>query len=200
MRLPIQTRLRNGTNVLIRPLVPDDAQFLIDGFERLSSQSRFQRFFRPVSRLSGALLEQLADVGHAGHEAVSAFAFADGRMVPLGVARYVRSPSNASTAEVAITVVDEHQRTGLGSLLLRCLAYRAKVNKISEFTAHVLQDNAGMIAIFRQLGSTIVPTDDGTFKVRFTIPEGITALSDDASPKDLFRRVSEDQLETRSRA
>jgi hypothetical protein len=45
-------RLRNGTDVAIRPIRPDDGPQLQQAYERLSIHSRYQRFLGLKSHLS----------------------------------------------------------------------------------------------------------------------------------------------------
>ncbi|MBW2278586.1 MAG: hypothetical protein JRF63_13925, partial [Deltaproteobacteria bacterium] len=54
---PAIIELRDGTTALIRPLEPADADHLADGLERLSPESRRQRFLTAIKRLT---TEQLA--------------------------------------------------------------------------------------------------------------------------------------------
>ena len=63
-------RLRDGSRVVIRPIEPDDREALAAAFERLSPESRYRRFFAPVSRLSERDLDYLTCVDHHDHEAL----------------------------------------------------------------------------------------------------------------------------------
>ena len=98
-----------GAAILVRPIRADDAPLLLDGFARLSSESRHFRFLGGKSALTTNDLRYLTDIDHRDHEAIAALDVA-GRGV--GVARYVRDPQNVRVAEVAIVVVDEWQRRG----------------------------------------------------------------------------------------
>ena len=64
--------LNDGSTVEVRPVVPADRQLIAEGFERLSPESRYRRFFSPVSRLSSRQLDYLTDVDHHDHEALLA--------------------------------------------------------------------------------------------------------------------------------
>ena len=114
--------LRDGSCVVIRPIEPDDRAALADGFERLSAESRYRRFFAPVPHLSEHDLDYLTCVDHHDHEALVAVADATGEGV--GVARYVRT--GPDVAEPAIVVVDDWQGRGVGSRLLDALVERAR--------------------------------------------------------------------------
>ena len=116
--------LRDGSEVLIRPVQGTDAPLLADGFARLSARSRQMRFLGTKNELSPAELRYFTDIDHYDHEALGAVDRANGRGV--GVARYVRSAQDARSAEIAVTVVDEWQGRGLGTELLAQLSERAR--------------------------------------------------------------------------
>jgi RimJ/RimL family protein N-acetyltransferase len=142
--------LRDGSRVLIRPIKPEDAPALEAGFERLSAQSRYQRFLSPMASLNQRALHYLTDVDHHDHEALVAIEpqTRDG----VGVARYVRDPQHPERAEAAVTVVDDMQGRGLGTLLLELLEARAREEGIDAFYALVLATNHEMLDVLRRLG------------------------------------------------
>ena len=75
-------------DLTIRPISPDDKGTLVEGFERLSEESRSQRFLSPHGPLSETELRYLTEVDHHDHEALVAIDSRTGQCV--GVARYVR--------------------------------------------------------------------------------------------------------------
>ena len=114
--------LRDGSRVVIRPIEPDDRAALVAGFERLSAESRYRRFFGPITHLSERDLDYLTRVDHHDHEAL--VAFEDGTGDGVGVARYVRT--GPDVAEPAIVVADDWHGRGAGSRLLDALVKRAQ--------------------------------------------------------------------------
>lgn len=141
------TRLHDGTELQVRVIEPDDKGAIAAGFDRMSPESRYRRFFSPLNRLSDADLRYLTEVDHHDHEAVVAIS-PDGE--PVGVARYVRGP-DPSSAEVAVTVVDEWQGKGAATLLLELLVKRARAEGIERFVAVILEENEGAIELFKNL-------------------------------------------------
>ena len=148
-RLRDRAVLRDGSEVLIRPVRPDDATLLADGFHRLGPRSRRFRFLTAKSHLSSSELRYLTEIDHHDHEALGALDPVDGR--GLGVARYVRSSADRQVAEIAVTIVDEWQGRGLGSALLARLTDRALSEGIRRFTALVAVDNQAVITLLRSL-------------------------------------------------
>jgi nucleotide-binding universal stress UspA family protein/RimJ/RimL family protein N-acetyltransferase len=142
--------LDDGSRVLVRPIVPEDREALAAGFERLSPESRYRRFFAPVARLRERELDYLTQVDHHDHEALVAIDDATGDLV--GVARFVRT--EPTVAEPAIVVADDWQGRGLGGRLLDELVGRAREEGIERFAAPVLADNTGAIRLLERLGNT----------------------------------------------
>ena len=142
--------LRDGSRVVIRPIEPDDRAALVEGFERLKPESRYRRFFGPVTQLSERDLDYLTCVDHHDHEALVAVDAETGEGV--GVARYVRT--GPDVAEPAIVVVDDWQGRGAGSRLLDALVERAREEGIRRFQAPVLAYNAEAIHVLEALGQT----------------------------------------------
>jgi nucleotide-binding universal stress UspA family protein len=146
----VTVTLRDGTRVVIRPIAPEDRDELRAGFERLSPESRYRRFFSPVPHLSERQLDYLTRVDHHDHEALLAVEEATGRGI--GVARFVRTAPDE--AEPAMTVADDWHGRGVGTHLLAALAERAREEGIERFRAPVLAGNDDALTVLRRLGRT----------------------------------------------
>ena len=140
-------RLRDGSLVVVRPVHPTDVPLLVDGFARLSPQSRRQRFLTAKTELTPDELRRLTELDHHDREALGAVDVRTGQGV--GIARYVRPADEPQTAEVAVTVVDEWHRRGVATALLHRLALRARDAGIFAFTALVSVDNDAMTGLLR---------------------------------------------------
>ena len=136
-----------GVEVLIRPIRATDKHLLAEGFEALSPEARFQRFFAPVVRLNESDLAYLTEVDHHNHEALVAIDPDLGDLV--GVARFIRtSPYRDREAEVAIVISDNWRGKGLGKALLSRLAHRAREKGVTHFLAVILADNSNATDLF----------------------------------------------------
>jgi GNAT superfamily N-acetyltransferase len=162
--------LRDGSAVDVRPVRPDDRDLLREGFERLSPESRYRRFLSPIDHLSEEWLTYLTDVDHHDHEALAAVDPATGRGV--GIARYVRLEDRPDAAEAAVTVADDWQGRGVGTLLLELLAARAREEGVERFTALMLAANDDMRELLERLGPVrVVDRELGTVEVEAELPE-----------------------------
>ena len=144
--------LHDGASVRLRPIAPEDKPLLVDMFERLSEQSRYRRFFMRLRHLSPGTLSQFTELDHANREAIIAIEPASGHA--LGVARYVRSSDDPQEAEVAVAVVDDWHRRGLGPALLAQLRTRAQQQGIRRFVAIVQASNRDALALADDIGAS----------------------------------------------
>jgi len=160
--------LKDGSEVLIRPLEAADAPLLVAGFARLSDDSRYKRFLGPKPRLSPAEVTFLTDVDHYDHEALGALDLATGEGV--GVARYVRLREEPEVAEAAVAVVDAWQRRGVGHALLDRLCERATQNGVRRFTATLFASNRAMLALFAEQGDVKIRRTGSTLEVDVELP------------------------------
>lgn len=161
-------RLRDGGEVLVRQIGPGDREQLAREFAHLSDESRYRRFLVPVHDLTDEQITYLTNVDHHRHEALVALEPGTGRGV--GVARYVRDYDRPDTAEAAVTVVDDWQGRGVGTLLLEALAARAREEGVDRFTALLLARNDAMIELLRALGPVrVVDREAGTVEVEVAL-------------------------------
>lgn len=164
--------LRDGTPVVLRLLRPADKELLRAGFERLSPESRYARFFTPKPSLSDDELRYLTEVDQEDHVAIGAAGERDGAEIGLGVARFIRFADRPETAEAAIAVADEAQRKGLGRLLLMRLVAAARERGIEQFRFEVLASNTGMATLIAEIApDRSVETAGGALSIEVALPE-----------------------------
>jgi RimJ/RimL family protein N-acetyltransferase len=148
----IQVEVKGGLRLHVRPIRHEDEPLLQEAFSQMSERSVYFRFFSPLKRLPEELAHRLAQVDYKDRFALVATTHGTGgseRIV--GVARYDRAPGT-DTAEVALAVVDDYQRRGVGASLLGLLAQVAREHDIRRFSLVVLPENQTMLALLRRLG------------------------------------------------
>jgi RimJ/RimL family protein N-acetyltransferase len=133
-------RLKDGTEVRLRPIQPDDAPRLVELYDHLSRHTAYQRFFTVMRRLPPDWARMLARVDYRRRLALVA------EIGPelIAVARY-EPTDEPDTVEVAFVVHDGFQGKGLGAILLRDLIEAAHERGVRRFRAYVLADNVRML-------------------------------------------------------
>ena len=132
----------------IRPILPSDKAALQAGLRGLSARSAQLRFLQPKPRFTSAELRYLTEVDGRDHVALVAER-EDGSLAAVG--RFVRDRNDATYAEIAVTVCDELQGKGLGTLLGLALAEEARQVGVLHFTAVMAPHNVAALRLFRRL-------------------------------------------------
>jgi GNAT superfamily N-acetyltransferase len=154
-------RLPDGTPVRVRPLVAGDRGLLVAGFAGLSPRSRRSRFLQHVSdvqfeRMLSVLLDTVDQQSH-----VALLLYAGDR--PIGVGRLRRFASDAAVADLAVTVADDWQGRGVGSVLAGELL--ARVGSVREIRTVVSRDNPASLRMLARLGEMRSECLNGTCDV-----------------------------------
>jgi GNAT superfamily N-acetyltransferase len=136
--------LPDGSEILLQCVTPAAREPLKKGFERLSPDSRYLRFFSARPALSDAELTYLTEVDGVDHVAIGALRETASGLDGVGIARFVRTPEEPTCAEPAVAVIDAEQGRGIGAILLDRLIAAALERGITHFSAPVLADNATM--------------------------------------------------------
>lgn len=134
--------LQDGTEVELRLVGPEDGPLLVEGFEHLSRESRYLRFFTARNSLSEREVKYLTQLDGENHVAICAtIRDDDDREHGVAVARFVRMKDDPKTADVAITVIDEFQHRGLGTELLNRIAEAARERRVKRLHFDMLSSN-----------------------------------------------------------
>ncbi len=164
--------LADGDVVQVRPIKPEDADQLVAFHGRLSTESRYFRFFLVKDTLERREAEFFSNVDYQDRMAL--VALDDGLII--GVGRYDRLKHDPSVAEVAFVVDDAHQGKGIASELLALLTSYARQTGVTSFRAFVLPENLQMMRVFRNSGYGLTRTlEDGVFTVDFPVDHSLDA-------------------------
>jgi acetyltransferase len=160
--------------VVLRPVLPQDAQAEQRFVVALSLASRHKRFHVGLRQLSEATLKQMTEIDYRQHVALVAQVF-DERQAPdaevqiVADARYVRL-AGTNEAEFAVAVADDWQSLGLGRALMARLARHAKAQGLAALVGDVLPENRRMLVLMRGLGAHTRPHPDGPQLVQVVYP------------------------------
>lgn len=162
--------LHDGRTVEIRAQRPEDREAILAEVEHASVDTLYHRFFAVKRSFSPQEQHYYFDVDFINHVVLIAVETTDGAPRIVGGARYV--VTEPGKAEVAFSVVDDHQGHGLGAVLMHHITAVAREAGITEFVAEVLADNAAMIAVFEHAGLITTMRSDGpTVHVTMRFPE-----------------------------
>jgi GNAT superfamily N-acetyltransferase len=159
-----QERLRDGTPVLVRPLVPEDAEREREFLESLSAESRRYRFLGQIGHPTDEMIRRLTRIERPREIAFAAIATVDGRELLVGVSRYGAS-ADGGECECAVTVRDDWQQRGVGTLLLAHLLQVAKARGIKRMWSIDAAGNTRMDELARYFGFERRPDPDDSTQV-----------------------------------
>ena len=157
-----------GQALTIRPIRADDVELELAFLDRLSPETRYNRFLGAGVRPTAAMIDKFTRIDYDEHMAFIATVMFDDEEVQIGVARYIRLPDG--TAEFAIVVADEWQGCGIGRRLLEKLIEQARKSSISALVGDVLGANGTMIDFVRRFGFGADPHPDSRELRRVTLP------------------------------
>jgi CRP-like cAMP-binding protein len=184
---PIPIQARDGTELMLRPVLPGDDERTIQGHIQFSSETLYRRFM--TARVpSPALLHYLSEVDYVDH---FVWVVTDGSD-PVADARFVRDETDPKSAEIAFTVADAYQGRGIGSFLISALSIAAKVDGVERFSARMLSDNAPMRAIMDHYDAVWQREDVGVITTVIDVPDRL-AFGPEMAGK--IRRVARQVIE-----
>lgn len=165
---PIAVRLRDGTELDLRPVLPGDNERTTSGRVEFSGETLYRRF-QSVRIPTKSLLQYLFEVDYVHHFVWVVTDGPDGPVVADG--RFVRDENDPRVAEVAFIVADAFQNRGIGTFLMGALAIAADYHGVQRFTARVLSDNQPMRAILDHFGARWHRDDLGVVATEIDVPQ-----------------------------
>ena len=164
-----ELKLRNGRQVLVRPIRPEDAEPLSAAFPLLQPEEVRQRFLHAMSELPPAMAERLTRP-----DPKSEFALVAAEPLPPGealVGAVARASINPGTRDAEFAILVSHYLTGmgLGRHLMRRLVRWAKGRRLERIYGDVLDHNHPMLQLAESLGFKRIREDDSPGLVRVVL-------------------------------
>jgi acetyltransferase len=166
--------LRDGSEVTLRPVRPEDEPAHSDFISRLSPEDSHFRFFHYVRSMPHSQLARLTQIDYDREMAfVAARRAPGGEPETIGVVRTVADPDN-DTAELSIVVRSDLKRQGIGSRLLRKAVEHCRSRGTREVAGDVLAGNESMLSLAKAYGGFKVEETDepGIVRIRHTLRPG----------------------------
>jgi acetyltransferase len=151
-----QFTMKEGAEVTLRPIRPEDEPLMSKFHETLSDGSVYMRYFSLLSLSSRVAHERLVRICFVDYDRVMALVVdhkdeVTGQHRILGVGRLIKLHTK-NEAELAILVSDQCQKQGLGIELLRRTVQIAREEKLSSVSAEILRDNPSAQRVFKKVG------------------------------------------------
>ena len=143
-------RLKDGEEVQLRPIRPEDEPMLTQFHKDLSSETVRQRYLKAVHYDERVAHERLQRICFNDYDREIAIV-AEFKNEILGIIRLSKVPGT-SDATFSMTVKDAWQNKGLGNKLLEKILQIAKLEKVEHIVAHMLEENLQMQKMVKKRG------------------------------------------------
>jgi acetyltransferase len=157
-------KLTDGTDVLLRPIRPEDEPLEHEMLTTLSKESLRERFFQPIRRFTHEMHTRLCNIDYEREMAIVAEIKEGNRRTIIGMVRLIMEPE-LKRGEFAVVVHDRFQGKGLGYKLVDTIIGVGHEKGLEECYGFVLSDNRKMLNMCMKLGFQIEPVPDGVTKV-----------------------------------
>jgi len=145
---PKTVRLRDGTEVQLRPMVPEDRDALLAFFQRLPEEDRM---FLKEDVTKPELIDRWAK--NLDYDRVlPILALKGDQVVGDGTLHMDRFGWMRHVGEIRIVVAHEYQGQGLGRLIALELVWNAQRLGLDKIQVQVAADAAGALEMFQKLG------------------------------------------------
>jgi acetyltransferase len=165
VQLVKNVQLNDGTDIVIRPIRPEDAEIEAKFVRELSRETKYFRFMNTFQELSQELLVRFTQIDYHNEMALIAVkSTADGEE-QIGVARYTTNLDKKS-CEFALVVSDQWQSKGIAHRLMRNLMEVARDRDLERMDGQVLSNNFKMLELMESLNFKISNfPDDSSIKM-----------------------------------
>ncbi len=162
--------LKNGQEVLLRPIKPEDEPMWLEMFQSLSEESIRYRFFQMLKDTPHEVRVRYCNVDYDREVALVAEMVENGKRKILGVSR-LSIESDEKSGEMAFLVSDYWQGLGLGTKMVDYTLDIAKEKGIEKVEAIILQDNYRALSLTKKMGFGIEYLTDGTVKATLNLKD-----------------------------
>jgi acetyltransferase len=155
--------LKNGEDVLLRPIKPEDEPLWLEMFQNFSEESIRYRFFEMLRDTPHAVRVRYCNIDYDREIAIVAESTEDGEKKLLGVTRLSVEPDGKS-GEMAFIVGDKWQGLGLGTKMVDYVLEIAKEMGVETVYSIMLPDNYRALSLTRKMGFNLEYLNDNTVK------------------------------------
>ncbi len=157
---------KEENRIWVRRLMPKDGPFLVSVFDHMTPESRYRRFHQTLDNVSTSRVRQeaenIAQADPQTNRGLLALAnHPEEGLVPVGAVRIVEL--NPQEVELAISIRDDFQNQGIGTQLVKLIAYEARVLGYKRIVANIQNDNVAIINVFNKLPYDMQRLSQGSY-------------------------------------
>jgi acetyltransferase len=141
--------LGDGWRIFVRPIRPDDEFLIRDLLVHVTKEDLRLRFFDSIKEFSHQFIAKLTELDYL--RAMAFVAIDEANSAMLGVV-WLYSDSAHETGEYAILLRSDLKGKGLGWALMQLIIEYAKSEGLKQISGEILQENAVMLKMCRELG------------------------------------------------
>lgn len=146
----------DGSLVAVRQIGRKDGRRVSQFMGQMSEESEYLRFLSASGGQRTIWVPRLINADQVDHLASGAFTIDRFGSSLVAVAESIRYRDRPEWAEFAIVSSDRWQGTGIGTLLARHLADRARATGIRFWEAYMLAENRRMMRLLARVGTEVV--------------------------------------------
>ena len=146
--------LKSGVEVFLRPELSDDTEMLWEMFSTLSKKS-LEYLIHPFTR--ERIEGWTSNINYSKHLPIRALVQEDGKARIVGTASlsFHSEESTKHKAELGVTVHDNYQGQGLGTIIIKHLLEIAQEKRLKKIYLRVGTSNRRAIYVYEKCGFTI---------------------------------------------
>ena len=163
--------LKNGLQLGVRPIRPEDEPMMVDFHRRLSEESVYLRYFSALKFSQRVAHSRLIRVCHVDYDRdialIITYQKEDGEHEIVAAGRLTKS-HGLNEGEYSMLIADDWQKLGIGTLLLKQLVQIGRDENLKQITADILPTNTGMMRVTEKAGFTMTH-EEGLIKARLEL-------------------------------
>lgn len=162
-------QLTDGTEVMLRPIRPEDEPLIHQLLATVSEATLRGRFLSNVASITHEMLVRLTNIDYDREIAIVAELTRGAEKRIIGVGRLTGEATRGNAGEFAVMVHDEFQGRGLGYKLMDIIIGIAQEKGFEEITGYIDSTNHRMLRVVSTLGFTTEEADDDVTIVRMPL-------------------------------
>jgi acetyltransferase len=151
MRYVTRWHLRNGTEVLLRPIKPEDEPLEHEMFTTLSEATLRERFYYPIKNITHEMHARFCNIDYDREMAIVAETREKGKKRIIGISSFVIEPDSRQ-CEFSIIIHDDYQGQGLAAKLVDIIIGIADEKGLEEFYGYIEPKNHKMVNLTAKFG------------------------------------------------